>query len=82
MSKRIALPLAIKAIREAKAEVDPAFRGSRFCITVGMSHAHLCNIEADRKTPNEEALRRIAAELQVSVDAISYVTDELGEATG
>lgn len=81
MSKRVALHLAIKAIREARAEVDPAFRGSRFAITVGMSHAHLCNIEAERKDPTEEALHRIAANLRVPVGAISYVIDEPNEAT-
>lgn len=75
MRKRIALPGAIKAIREAKAEADPSFRGSRFAIACGMSHAHLSNIEAARKQATEDAIERIAAQLGVSVDAISYVIE-------
>lgn len=75
MRKRIALPGAIKAIREAKAQNDPSFRGSHFAIACGMSHAHLCNIEADRKQPSEETTARIAAHLGVPLDAISYVIE-------
>jgi transcriptional regulator with XRE-family HTH domain len=75
MSKRIALPAAIKAIREAKAASDTKYRGSTFAITCLMSHAHLCNIEAGRKQPPEDVIHRIAAHLGVPADAISYVTE-------
>lgn len=72
MSKRVALPAAIRAIREARAEHDPAFRGATFATTCLMSHAHLCNIEAGRKGVTEEVLHRLAAHLRVPVEAISY----------
>jgi transcriptional regulator with XRE-family HTH domain len=72
MSKRVALPAAIKALREARAEHDPAYRGATFATTCLMSHAHLCNIEAGRKGVTPEVLHRIAAHLRVPVDAISY----------
>lgn len=82
MSKRIALPEAIKAIREARAgwdaqaricRNDPAFGVSAFATKCLMSPAHLCNIEAGRKGVTEDVLHRLAAHLGVSVDAISYV---------
>lgn len=75
MRKRTALGGAIRAIREAKAVTDPGFRGSTFAIRCGMSHAHLCNIEASRKAAPEPVIDRIAAALGVSVDAISYVIE-------
>jgi hypothetical protein len=85
MSKRIALPGAIKAIREAKAgwdpraricRTDPAFGVSAFATTCLMSPAHLCNIEAGRKAVTEDVLHRIAAHLGVPVEAISYEAAE------
>lgn len=72
MRKRIALGAAIRAIREAKAENDPSYRGSHFAIACGMSHAHLCNIEAGRKPATDEGLAVIAERLGVPLDAISY----------
>lgn len=72
MRKRVALGAAIKAIREAKSEQHPEFRGSAFATTCLMSHAHLCNIEAGRKQPPADVIHRIAAHLGVPVDAISY----------
>lgn len=85
MSKRVALPGAIKAIREAKAGYvasnrsytgDPDFGTSRFATKCLLSPAHLCNIEAGRKAASEEVIHRIAAHLGVPVDAISYTTAE------
>lgn len=73
MRKRIVLGLAIRAIREAKSNQDEAFLGSRFAIACGMSHGYLCNIEAGRKQPPEDVTLRIAAQLDVAPDAISYV---------
>lgn len=66
MRKRIALPLAIKAIREAK-----GLSGSAVATACLMSHAHLCNIESGHRKPTDEALENIADALGVSVDAIS-----------
>ena len=66
MRKRIALPLAIKAIREAK-----GLSGSAVATACLMSHAHLCNIESGRRVPTDDALTALAAALGVSVDAIS-----------
>lgn len=81
MRKRVALGAAIHAIREAKSQIDPAFKGSHFAITCLMSHAHLCNIEAGRKNPSEDVTHRIAAHLGVPVDAISYLSETSMEAT-
>lgn len=80
MSKRVALGAAIKAIREAKAESLPEYRGSAFAIKAQMSHAHLCNIEAGRKAPPEAVTHRIAALLGVPVEAISYLAPVTTEA--
>lgn len=66
MRKRIALPLAIKAIREAK-----GLSGSTVATACLMSHAHLCNIESGHRKPTDEALDKIAAALGVPTDAIS-----------
>lgn len=85
MSKRVAVPGAIKAIREAKAGYvaanrtytgDPRFGVSRFATTCLLSPAHLCNIEAGRKPASEELIHRIAAHLGVPVDAISYIRNQ------
>lgn len=74
MSNHIVIYKAIKAIREAKAATDPRFKVSPFAIACHMSHGHLCNIEAGRRTPNEDVIDRIAQQLGVPVDAISYTT--------
>lgn len=67
---------ALKAIREAKAAYDPAFRGSEFAIRCLMTPGHLCNIEHGRKQPPEDVVHRIAAHLGVPVEAISYTVPE------
>lgn len=72
MRKRVVLPQALRCIREAKAEHNPRFRGSRFAIACGMSHGYLCNIEAGRKAPPEHVIQRLADELGVPIEAISY----------
>lgn len=73
MSKRVVLPGAVKAIREAKAEKDESFRLGRFATTCRLSSGHLCNVEAGRKPLPEDVIHRVAAHLGVPVDAISYV---------
>lgn len=72
MSKRILLGGAVKAIREAKAEKDDAYRLGQFATKCLMSSAHLCNIEAGRKPATEDVAHRIAAHLGVPITAISY----------
>lgn len=67
MSKRVALGPAIKAIRVAK-----GIPGGKFATDCLMSHAHLCNIERNFRRPSAEHLERIAAALDVPLDAISY----------
>lgn len=87
MSKRVALPAAIKAIREAKAgwdstariygpNGDPKFQAGTFATTCLLSGAHLSNIESGRKNATEDVLNRIAVHLNVSLDAISYTEPE------
>jgi transcriptional regulator with XRE-family HTH domain len=80
MSKRVILPGALRAIRELKAATDPAFRTGHFAPACLMSAAHLSNIEADRKSPPEAVICRIADQLGVSIDAISYVITSPQEA--
>ena len=67
MSKRVALGPAIKAIRTAK-----GLPGGKFATACLISHAHLCNIERGFRHPSAEHLERIAKELDVPLDAISY----------
>lgn len=74
MSKRNALGPAIKAIREIKAQTDPAFTLSQFAPRCFMSAGHLSNVESGRRGAPEDVIHRIAAHLGVPVDAISYVT--------
>lgn len=85
MSKRVALPAAIKAIREAKAgwdpiartySGDPRFQAGAFATTCLLSGAHLSNIEAGRKSATEDVLNRVAVHLGVPLDAISYEVAE------
>jgi len=73
MSKRVILPGAAKAIREAKAASEDRFRLGQFATTVLLSSSHLCNIEAGRKPATEDVIHRIAAHLGVPVEAISYL---------
>lgn len=75
MSKRVALPKAIKAIREAK-----GLPGAQVAIDALMSHSHLCNIEAGVRKATPEAIDRIAAALGVEPDAFSYVTPDSEDA--
>lgn len=72
MGKRVINGFALRAIRELKAATDPAFRGSQFATACLMSHAHLINIEKERKSPPIEVVERIATQLGVPVEAISY----------
>lgn len=70
MRKRIALGAAIRAIRMLK-----QIPAAEFATKAGMSAAHLCNIEKDRRPAPQDKIHRIAALLEVDVDAISYEVD-------
>ena len=80
MSNRVLLGAAVKAIREAKAEVREEYRLGKFAATCLLSSAHLCNVEAGRKQPSEAAIQRIAAHLGVPIEAISYIAPEAAAA--
>lgn len=80
MRKRVINGVALRTIRELKAETDPSFRGGTFGPKCLMSHAHLINIEKGRKFPPEDVIHRIAALLGVPVDAISHTIDIAQEA--
>lgn len=71
MCKRVALGPAIKAIRTAK-----GMPGGKFATACLISHAHLCNIESGARQPSTEHLEAIARELDVSLDAISYIVSQ------
>lgn len=74
MRKRVILPGALRAIRSLKAERDPKFRSGTFGPACGVSEAHIINIEKGRRGASEELLVTLAAKLDVSVDAISYLS--------
>lgn len=76
MSKRVVLGPAVRAIRQLKAEVDPAaYASGPFAARCFMSTSHLSNVEAGRRGVPEDMAHRIAAHLGVPVDAISYVIE-------
>ncbi len=81
MSNRVLLPLALRAIREAKAQTNPDLRTGKFATACVLSGSHLSNIEAGRKRPSQEFIYRAAALLSVSPDALSYVDTNALEAT-
>lgn len=80
MSKRVILPGALRAIRELKAATDESFRTGHFATACLMSAGHLSNIEAGRKNPTDEAIHKIATQLGVPIDAISYIATSPQEA--
>lgn len=71
MRKRIAHGSAIRAIREALGIPVGAF-----AVRCEMSQGYMSNVELGAKQPSPEKLRRIANELGVSIDAVSYVIPE------
>jgi transcriptional regulator with XRE-family HTH domain len=58
---------AVKAIREAL-----GIRGSVFAVRVPVSHGYLVNLEKGVKQPSPAIARKIADELGVPLDAITY----------
>lgn len=68
MRKRQAHGAAIRAIREAV-----GIPVGTFAVRCLISQGYMSNIELGAKQPTSEVLRRIADELGVSLDAVSYV---------
>lgn len=69
MRKRLAHGSAIRAIREAL-----GIPVGVFAVRCEMSQGYMSNVELGAKQPSPEKMRRIATELGVSLDAVSYVT--------
>ena len=72
MSKRVLLPGAVRAIRKAKEATDERFKLGRFAVACHTTPGHLCNFEMGRKVASADLVERIAEQLGVSLDAISY----------
>lgn len=73
MRKRIAHGAAIRAIREAV-----GVSVSAFAPRVGVTQGYMSNVELGHKQPTIEFMGRVARELGVSLDAISYVIPDCG----
>lgn len=71
MRKRVAHGAAIRAIINA----HPDLVGSQVCIKAGISHAHLCNVMADRKPLSVDKMHALADAMGVDIEAISYEID-------
>lgn len=71
MSKRVAHGPAIRAIREAT-----GVSISAFAPRVGVTQGYMSNVELGHKAPTVELMRRIADQLAVPLDAVSYVVPE------
>jgi transcriptional regulator with XRE-family HTH domain len=68
MSKRVAHGAAIRAIREAH-----GVSISAFAPRVDVTQGYMSNVELGHKAPTTEFLARVARELAVPLDAVSYV---------
>jgi transcriptional regulator with XRE-family HTH domain len=73
MRKRVAHGAAIRAIREAVGIPVGAF-----AVRCLISQGYMSNIELGAKQPTAEVLRKIADELGVPLDAVSYVIPDCG----
>lgn len=60
----------IRALREAY-----GWQLGKFAVAIEMSHGHLANIEAGRKVPTHEKVRRIADTLGVPLAALTTEYD-------
>lgn len=75
MGKRVINGTAVKAIRQIRADSDPAtYASGPFAARCFISTSHLSNVEAGRRGLPDDVIHRIAAHLGVPVDAISYTT--------
>lgn len=73
MRKRTAHGAAIRAIREAI-----GVSGSALAPRCGVSQGYMSQIETGAKQPTVEVMARIAEQLGVPLDAISYVIPDCG----
>lgn len=73
MRKRVAHGAAIRAIREAT-----GVSVSAFAPRVGCTQGYMSNVELGHKAPTVEFMARVAHELGVPLDAISYVIPDCG----
>lgn len=71
MSKRQAHGPAIRAIRELTGTSISAFAPR-----VGVTQGYMSNVELGHKQPTIEFLARVARELGVSLDAVSFIVPE------
>lgn len=69
-SKRKTHGPAVRAIREAL-----GIKHGELAIRCDMSPGYLTNIESGRKQPSPSAAKRIADQLGVPLDAITYAVD-------
>lgn len=67
MTTRRVNGLTVRALRESI-----GIRHSDFAVRVQISAGYLTNIEAGRKQPAPDVARRIADELGVPLDAVTY----------
>ena len=68
MSKRVAHGAAVRAIREMS-----GISISAFAPRVGVTQGYMSNVELGHKQPTVEFMSRVARELAVPLDAVSYV---------
>jgi len=73
MRKRQAHGAAIRAIRELS-----GLSISAFAPRVGVTQGYMSNVELGHKQPTVEFMARVARELGVSLDAISYAIPDCG----
>lgn len=74
MSKRLAHGPAMRALREAITGASV----SAFAPRVGVTQGYLSNVELGHRQPTVEFMSRVARELGVSLDAVSYVVPDCG----
>lgn len=72
MRKRAANGAAIRALREAVTGMSVSALAARLGVTQG----YLSNVELGHKQPTNEFLARVARELGVPINAISFICDE------
>lgn len=72
MRKRTANGAAIRALREAITGLSV----SAFCVRLGCTQGYLSNVELGHKQPTTEFLTRVARELGVPLEAVSFAAPE------
>lgn len=70
-TKRYILGPAVRAIREAL-----GIKHGEFALRCDITPGYLTNIESSRKQPSPEVAKRIALQLGLDLDAVTYVVEE------